>query len=418
MLRQALVVGINNYPGLQNLKTPASDAEQIASLLQKYGGFQVKRLPVKDEEGLLSVDENPSPPQLVTSAKLKEAIAELFNPQGNDVPDTALLYFAGHGLRETCGGVTEGYLATSDANPRKNLWGVLLNWLQRLLQSSPVKEQIIWLDCCYSGELLNGKFLNFEEADLGERGQGRSRCFIAACGDASVAYGSAKHGILTSLLLKGLDPQSCEVSQWINNHDLAAFIIRQMENDENLKTFPQRPLCHNSGGDIKLIQGAKLSSPVVINPLQNDKYQLQIVLHWLIKLLEDDAIDFIQVDLTATPGKNSLVTTDNIVIFYKDGHPGSIQTQEFENWEHQNQLDLERLVPKANLAMLVLERYIQRNDTNSRDTKYRITRSDVLAELAKHGLNPTPRRTETEILATFKQASSIGRKWLRTIDYR
>jgi uncharacterized caspase-like protein len=212
MLRQALVVGINSYSWLQNLKTPAGDAEQIANLLRQHGGFQiVKRLPEKYEEGLIRVDDNPSPQQLVTSAKLKEAIAELFNPQGNDIPDTALLYFAGHGLRESCGGITEGFLATSDANPRKNIWGLQLNWLQRLLQSSPVKQQIIWLDCCYSGELLNGKLINFQEADPGERGQGRDRCFIAACGDASVAYGNTEHGILTSLLLRGLDPQHYEV---------------------------------------------------------------------------------------------------------------------------------------------------------------------------------------------------------------
>ena len=33
-----------------------------------------------------------------------------------------------------------------------------------------------------------------------------------------------------------------------------------------------------------------------------------------------------------------------------------------------------------------------------------------------HGLTPTPKRSEAEILATFKQSSSIGRNWLRTID--
>ena len=270
MLRQALVVGINDYPGLQPLKTPAGDAEQIASLLQKYGGFHVKRLPVKEKEGVVSINENPPPQQLVTLAKLKEAIAELFNPQGNDVPDTALLYFAGHGLRQTCGGIPEGFLAASDASPRKNIWGVSLNWLQRLLQSSPVKEQIIWLDCCYSGELLNGEFINFQEADPGERGKGRDRCFIAACGDVSVAYGNAEHGILTSLLSKALDPQKREVGQWINNYDLIAFIIRQLDTDENLRTFPQRPSYSNLGGDIKLILGSKQSGVVVANQVQNN----------------------------------------------------------------------------------------------------------------------------------------------------
>lgn len=270
MLRQALVVGINNYPWhKKNLETPASDAEQIARLLKNFGGFEiVERLPVTTKQGSLRVDEKPLGEQQVTSEKLERQIAKLFKPEGNDVPDTALLYFAGHGLRKTCGGIVEGFLATSDAKPEKNIWGVSFNWLQRLLQSSPVKEQIILLDCCHSGELLNGKFLNFDEADPGERGQGRSRCFIAACGDYQVAYGNAEHGMLTSILLKGLNPQSREVGQWINNHELASFIFQQWDNDEILQTFPQRPLCNSSGGDIKLIQGAKQSRRVVTDSLQ------------------------------------------------------------------------------------------------------------------------------------------------------
>ncbi|HEY9298123.1 MAG TPA: ATP-binding protein, partial [Phormidium sp.] len=91
-------------------------------------------------------------------------------------------------------------------------------------------------------------------------------------------------------------------------------------------------------------------------------------------------------------------------------------THEFDDWDRQNLLDLERLIPKANVAKPILERYLQSHETHLRDTKYIITQSDVLAELAKHGLSPTPKRTEAEILAEFKQASSIGRKWLRTID--
>jgi hypothetical protein len=270
MLRQALIIGINDYPYLSNLKTPARDAEQIAQLLERHGGFRVTRLPVTAQNTLLQVDAKPRPEQLVKLADLKTAIAQLFNPQGNDVPDTALLYFAGHGLREVCGGIAEGYLATSDANPKKGLWGLPLNWLQRLLQSSSVREQIIWLDCCYSGELLNGKFLNFEEADPGERGQGRDRCFIAACNDAQVAYGSEEHGVLTSVLLQGLKPEQCSVGQWIDNLMLAAFINQQLETDPILRTFPQRPLFNNSGGAIKLIQGTKMVVVEAVNSPQVD----------------------------------------------------------------------------------------------------------------------------------------------------
>jgi ATPase family associated with various cellular activities (AAA) len=48
--------------------------------------------------------------------------------------------------------------------------------------------------------------------------------------------------------------------------------------------------------------------------------------------------------------------------------------------------------------------------------QYIITREDVLGELARHELSPTPKRSEAEILEAFKIASHIGRNWLRTID--
>ncbi|HBW56277.1 MAG TPA: hypothetical protein DEF27_00130 [Oscillatoriales bacterium UBA8482] len=52
MNRQALVVGINRYPDLENLKRPAFDAEAIAHLLETYGGFKVRRLPVTCGPGM------------------------------------------------------------------------------------------------------------------------------------------------------------------------------------------------------------------------------------------------------------------------------------------------------------------------------------------------------------------------------
>jgi hypothetical protein len=248
-----------------------------------------------------------------------------------------------------------------------------------------------------------------------------------------------------------------------------------------------------------------------------DEYQLRVALHWLIRLLEDDTIESIQVNSTGIPGEDSSVTVDDIVVLYKNDHACFIQAkknqtdhkawsfsdkvlkdelckardqlesransevkffsrspfgdlaslvencgyfseysafhreadknqresletlakilgrteettyslvskisfgspQGFDDWDRQNLLDLERLIPKANLAKPILERYLQSHETHLRDTKCIITQSDVLAELARHGLSPTPKRTEAEILAEFKQASSIGRKWLRTID--
>ncbi|MEB3182155.1 MAG: caspase family protein [Nostocaceae cyanobacterium] len=136
--------------------------------------------------------------------QLEEAIAQLFQPQGRNIPDTALLYFSGHGLRKNTG-ISEGFLATSDVNPDLGNWGIRLKWLRELLQESPVRQQIIILDCCYSGELLN-----FDEADPGDRGKGRDRCFIAASREFEVAYEGigSHHSVLSEALLQGLDPKN------------------------------------------------------------------------------------------------------------------------------------------------------------------------------------------------------------------
>lgn len=140
----ALVVGINtySYEGLKPLQAPAQDAEAVAQLLEKYGDFKVTRLPaVKNKENnTIRVGKQTK----VAHTDLKKAIVQLFKPEGHP-PDTALLYFSGHGLREEVG-VEEGYLATSDVNPLLGNWGLSLQWLRRLLQESPVRQQIVILD--------------------------------------------------------------------------------------------------------------------------------------------------------------------------------------------------------------------------------------------------------------------------------
>ena len=135
-----------------------------------------------------------------------------------------------------------GFLATSDVNPDLGNWGIRLKWLRELLQESPVRQQIIILDCCYSGELLN-----FDEADPGDRGKGRDRCFIAASREFEVAYEGIgnHHSVLSEALLQGLDPKN-KFGDWITNYSVIETI------KQHLPKFPQRPIFGNSGGWINL----------------------------------------------------------------------------------------------------------------------------------------------------------------------
>lgn len=252
---------------------------------------------------------------------------------------------------------------------------------------------------------------------------------------------------------------------------------------------------------------------------QGDEYQLRVALHWLIRLLEDDSIQGIQVNSTGIPGEDYSITVDDIVVLYQDGSALFIQAKKnqtdhkawslsdetlkkelincrdqleskqdskvrlysrtpfedlqflvefcrdctdylafaregaknkkqksilkrlsgifdrteeatynlakkfdfgsalgFNEWDQYNFKDLDRIVPRAKLAISVLERYLDSHETGLRVPEQVITREDVLRKLSESGLTPTPKRSEAEILENFKAASKIGREWLRTID--
>jgi Caspase domain len=255
MSRDALIVGINTYQHLPPLQAPAADAEAIAQRLEQVGDFRVLRLPEfldPFEDDARRVAHNTE----VTLAQLESALVRLFKPTGQHLPDTALLFFSGHGLRKDRG-IQEGYLATSDVNPEAGNWGLSLQWLRRLLQESGVRQQVIWLDCCYSGELLN-----FEAADPGDRGRGRDRCFISASREYEVAFESTtgQYSLLTEVLLAGLDP-SLRADRVITNFTLTEF-IRQ---SPALRAAPQQPLFANSGGKILLIGQSQLRPSQILS---------------------------------------------------------------------------------------------------------------------------------------------------------
>ncbi|MEQ8972742.1 MAG: tetratricopeptide repeat protein [Coleofasciculus sp. C1-SOL-03] len=237
MSRDALVVGINKYDRLNPLQAPGGDAEAVAQRLEQYGEFIVTRLPgVKDKQNnRIRVGQKTK----VTLSQLEDAIIQLFMPEGRSVPDTALLYFSGHGLRKNRG-IQEGFLASSDVNPEGGNWGLRFKWLRDLLLESEVRQQIIILDCCYSGEVLN-----FAEADPGDRGKARDRSFIAASREFEVAYEGidGSHSAFTAALLEALEPQS---ERWVTNHTVVDR-LHQMGS-----AFPQRPICSNSGTPIHL----------------------------------------------------------------------------------------------------------------------------------------------------------------------
>jgi seryl-tRNA(Sec) selenium transferase len=84
MSRDALVVGINTYVNLSALSAPAQDAEAVAQRLEQDGDFQVKRLPEVIQGNDLKVGETTQ----VTLRDLRQALVQLFKPDGTQIPNT------------------------------------------------------------------------------------------------------------------------------------------------------------------------------------------------------------------------------------------------------------------------------------------------------------------------------------------
>ncbi|MBD2441572.1 PQQ-binding-like beta-propeller repeat protein [Nostoc sp. FACHB-110] len=227
----AQIIGINYYPEYTTLKpltAAAEDAEKVAAQLEQYGyrPFRVSCLPGNvNQKGESKIN----PLGAVRVQELREAISNLFNPPPpNPIPETALFFFSGHGWCKTLAGEQEVFLATSDVYPDAEIYGIPLSWLGEQLQISRAKRVVVWLDCCYSGELLR-----YIPTD-------KDYCFITATRSYETGV-EIPHtqGLLTQTLLAGLNPEN-DADGIINSHKLADFILRRMPDTV------QRPLITNS----------------------------------------------------------------------------------------------------------------------------------------------------------------------------
>ncbi len=252
MSRVALVVGINTYryDDLRDLKAPAEDAEAIAQRLEKYGDFKVIRLPEKIDPDTRQPFVGKDARTELTFDHLEKALIELFTPDSKQAPDTAIFYFSGHGwLQEK--GVRDGFLATSDTNLAGGIKGLSLRWLGDLLRASPISQQLILLDCCHSGSIID-----FSGADIKGAGNVRDRSFIAASRDYQKSYQSLRkresnipiYSVFTEALLDIFDaPQSA--TKGLDSLELMSAIRKAMI-DESLQT----PICSIHGDPIQIIQ--------------------------------------------------------------------------------------------------------------------------------------------------------------------
>ncbi|MFZ6681949.1 caspase family protein [Undibacterium sp. Tian12W] len=215
-MKKALVIGIDNYP-TSPLRGCVNDALAISQSLASNGdgspNFSVVTMTSNDTD--------------VDSAALEKAISDLFK---NGDADTALLYFAGHGIinPET----NAGYIVSSDG--KRGAWGMSLSEILGLANHAypKIKSSVIILDCCHSG--YAGEVAGLTAGSPAVIGTGVT--ILTASHRDGVAEDGERHGIFTAILLDGLAGGCSDIRGNITPASLYSHV------DQTLGPWEQRPI--------------------------------------------------------------------------------------------------------------------------------------------------------------------------------
>lgn len=208
MGRKALVIGIDKYPNCP-LAGCVNDAREMAQFLARNGDDS-RNFDVRTELDVRTVCE------------MRIMIRDLFSGAG----DVALLYFSGHG---TLAGSNCGYIVSPDYAP--GCEGVSLREILSLANGSKYSSRVIILDCCNAGNMMS-----VSEGDSGAPHIAPGVAIIAACRDGENALEDSGHGVVTQLMLDGLDGGAATVAGDVTPGGLYAYI------DRSLGDWDQRPM--------------------------------------------------------------------------------------------------------------------------------------------------------------------------------
>lgn len=205
--RKALVVGIDEYPDCP-LHGCCNDSEAIKDLLSNQGNgdpnFEVWK---KDN--------------VATKGELRGLIEKCFEGDA----DVALFYYSGHGHIDKFG----GYLVTPDFSSHD--YGVSLQEVLTIANTSTCKERIIILDSCYSGFMGSINTSGQNTAVINE-----GVTIMTASRNSQTSVEMDGHGVFTALLIEALKGGAADVTGHISIAGIYAFI------DKALGPWDQRPV--------------------------------------------------------------------------------------------------------------------------------------------------------------------------------
>ena len=200
----AVIIGINNYPNVRQLKYAVNDANALYKHLVSY-----TKIPPENVLLLLNEDAKLTKLRSTLGTYLKNMAAK---------EDMVIIYFAGHGATEKNvtspdGDGLEKYLLPYDVNP-EDLYATALPMeeISRIFTRIQSERLIFIADSCYSGASggrtigLTGVRSNISDGFLDRIATGKGKIILTASGANEVSEENDKlrHGVFTYFLLEGL----------------------------------------------------------------------------------------------------------------------------------------------------------------------------------------------------------------------
>ena len=183
----ALVIGIDNYKNLENLKTAVADAKSISSVLKDKYGFKVTTLINPDRADILDTLDD-----LRSTLKFK---------------DNLLVYYAGHGWLDEK--ADQGYWIPANAKKNRRSGWVSNSSITDSLRAIEAKHVMVVADSCYSGRLVRDAGVKIENADTPEfysqMSRKKARVVITSGGLEPVEDGKGEHSPFARAFLKTLN---------------------------------------------------------------------------------------------------------------------------------------------------------------------------------------------------------------------
>lgn len=210
-MKKALLIGINDYPNGNKLNGCIEDITKVKAAIECNGdgspNFSVRMMP-----------------DVQTSAKVMEAIRQLFSGDG----DSALLYFSGHGYVNTTG--AEIVMPQDISSDTQYYTGIQMSSIMQIVNQSHVRNKIIILDCCHSGNM--GKYNLQDAGSILQSGVS----ILTACREDETAVEAGGHGLFTEMLCMALNGGAADYCGNITMGGVYAYI------DRSFGPWDQRPV--------------------------------------------------------------------------------------------------------------------------------------------------------------------------------